>query len=89
MKRPHRPAVFAGALLALAVLLLAETVVVKVQTTSLRKEPKFYARRGRRPQGRGLPDEARPPRTAGSRSRPPRASSAGSIRAPSRRRSST
>ncbi len=43
MKRPHRPAVFAGALLVLAVLLLAETVVVKVQTTSLRKEPKFYA----------------------------------------------
>ncbi len=43
MKRVHRPAVFAGVLLALAVLLLAETVVVKVQTTSLRKEPKFYA----------------------------------------------
>lgn len=43
MKRTHRSAVFAGALLALAVLLIAETVVVKVQTTSLRKDPKFYA----------------------------------------------
>ncbi len=43
MKRAHRPAVFAGALLALVVLLLAETVVVKIQTTSLRKDPKFYA----------------------------------------------
>jgi SH3-like domain-containing protein len=43
MKRAHRSAVFAGALLALATLLLAETVVVKVQTTSLRKDPKFYA----------------------------------------------
>jgi hypothetical protein len=43
MKRRHWPAAFAGALLALAVLLLAETVVVKVQTTVLRKEPKFYA----------------------------------------------
>ncbi len=43
MKRAHRPAVFAGALLALAVLLLADTVVVKVQTTSLRKAPKFYS----------------------------------------------
>ncbi len=43
MKRSHRPALIAGALLAFAVLLLAETVVVKVQTTSLRKEPKFYS----------------------------------------------
>lgn len=43
MKRTHRSAAFAGALLALAVLLIAETVVVKVQTTSLRKDPKFYA----------------------------------------------
>lgn len=43
MKRAHRPAVIAGALLALAILLLADTVVVKVQTTSLRKAPKFYS----------------------------------------------
>lgn len=43
MKRSHRPVLYAGALLALAVLLVAETVVVKVQTTSLRKEPKFYS----------------------------------------------
>ena len=43
MKRSHRPVLCAGVLLALAVLLVAETVVVKVQTTSLRKEPKFYS----------------------------------------------
>lgn len=43
MKRSPRPVLYAGALLALAVLLVAETVVVKVQTTSLRKEPKFYS----------------------------------------------
>ena len=43
MKRPHRWSALAGALLALAVVLLAETVVVKIQSTSLRKEPKFFA----------------------------------------------
>lgn len=43
MKRPRRPAAIAGAVLALALALLAETLVVKVQTTSLRKEPKFYS----------------------------------------------
>lgn len=43
MKRSHRPALMAGVLLALAAWLIAETVVVKVQTTSLRKDPKFYA----------------------------------------------
>jgi hypothetical protein len=43
MKRPHRWSALAGALLALAVFLLAETVVVKIQSTSLRKEPKFFA----------------------------------------------
>lgn len=43
MKQVHRPAAFAGVLLVLAALLIAETVVVRVQTTSLRKDPKFYA----------------------------------------------
>jgi hypothetical protein len=43
MKRSHRWPVLAGALLVLAVFLLAETVVVKIQSTSLRKDPKFFA----------------------------------------------
>ena len=43
MKRPHRGPMLAGALLALAVCLLAETLVVKIQTTNLRKDPKFFA----------------------------------------------
>lgn len=43
MKQPLRPAARAVLLAACAVLLLAETVVVNVQTTALRKEPKFYA----------------------------------------------
>jgi SH3-like domain-containing protein len=43
MKQPLRPAARAVLCAACAVLLLAETVVVKVQTTVLRKEPKFYA----------------------------------------------
>jgi hypothetical protein len=43
MKRSHRWPVLAGALLVLAVFLLAETVVVKIQSASLRKDPKFFA----------------------------------------------
>jgi hypothetical protein len=43
MKRPFRGPALAGALAVLTVLLLAETVVVKIQTTNLRKEPKFYS----------------------------------------------
>jgi SH3-like domain-containing protein len=43
MKRPVRWSVLAGALVVLTVLLLAETVVVKIQSTNLRKEPKFYS----------------------------------------------
>jgi uncharacterized protein YgiM (DUF1202 family) len=44
MKPSHRPVVIAGAILAIVIILVAaETVVVKVQTTSLRKEPKFYS----------------------------------------------
>jgi hypothetical protein len=43
MKRPRRPVAIAGAIMALVLVLLAETLVVKVQTTSLRKEPKFYS----------------------------------------------
>jgi SH3-like domain-containing protein len=43
MKRPVRWSALAGALVILAVLLLAETVVVKIQTTNLRNEPKFYS----------------------------------------------
>lgn len=43
MKRPFRGPTLAGAVAVLTVLLLAETVVVKIQTTNLRKEPKFYS----------------------------------------------
>ena len=43
MKRPFRGPALAGALAVLTVLLLAETVVVKIQTTNMRKEPKFYS----------------------------------------------
>ena len=43
MKRPQRWSALAGALLVFAAYLLAETVVVKIQTTSLRKDPKFFA----------------------------------------------
>ncbi|MBN2206652.1 MAG: SH3 domain-containing protein [Candidatus Aminicenantes bacterium] len=43
MKQPLRPAARAALCAACVVLLLAETVVVNVQTTALRKEPKFYA----------------------------------------------
>ena len=43
MRKPIRPAAVAVFWAACAVLLLAETVVVKIQLTVLRKEPKFYA----------------------------------------------
>jgi SH3-like domain-containing protein len=43
MRKPIRPAALAVALAVCAILLLAETVVVKIQSTALRKEPKFYA----------------------------------------------
>jgi len=43
MKQQLRPAARIVLCAACAVLLLAETVVVKVQSTALRKEPKFYA----------------------------------------------
>jgi SH3-like domain-containing protein len=43
MKRPVRWSAVAGALVVLTVLLLAETVVVKIQSANLKKEPKFYS----------------------------------------------
>jgi hypothetical protein len=43
MRHPLRPAARAALCAACVLLLLAETVVVKVQTTALRKDPKFYA----------------------------------------------
>jgi SH3-like domain-containing protein len=43
MRKPLRPAAVAVICALCAVLLLAETVVVKIQSTVLRKEPKFYA----------------------------------------------
>lgn len=43
MKRTQRLPVWIGALVVLTAVLLAETVVVKIQTTGLKKEPKFYA----------------------------------------------
>lgn len=43
MKKPIRMTVCVAVLAAAAAVLLAETLVIKVQTTSLRREPKFYA----------------------------------------------
>jgi len=43
MKKSFKLAGVTAVLLAAAIFLLAETVVVKIQTTNLRKEPKFYA----------------------------------------------
>ena len=43
MRKLNRPAALIFVCAACAVLLLAETVVVKIQSTVLRKEPKFYA----------------------------------------------
>lgn len=44
MKKPKRPALIIGAVLVLFVaILIAETLIVKVRTTHLRKEPNFFA----------------------------------------------
>jgi len=43
MKRRVRLSALVGVLAIFTVLLLAETVVVKIQTTYLKKEPKFYS----------------------------------------------
>jgi uncharacterized protein YraI len=43
MKKPARMAIFVAAVLAVFVFLLAETVVVKVKTTAVRRDPKFTA----------------------------------------------
>ncbi len=43
MKRRFRYLFPIGAVLVVVVVLIAETLIVKVQSTSLRKEPKFYA----------------------------------------------
>jgi uncharacterized protein YgiM (DUF1202 family) len=42
MKRPFRAPILPALILIAFTLLLAETLVVKIQTTNLRKEPKFY-----------------------------------------------
>ncbi|MFC2169411.1 SH3 domain-containing protein [Acidobacteriota bacterium] len=43
MKRPFRFTFFMWACFAVTAIIVAETLLVKVQTTNLRKEPKFYA----------------------------------------------
>jgi uncharacterized protein YgiM (DUF1202 family) len=43
MKRPFYLTFLIGAVLILVLVLFAETVIVKIQSTNLRKEPKFYA----------------------------------------------
>jgi len=43
MKKPYRLGLFFGAVLAVFVYLLAETVLVKIKTADVRSEPKFYA----------------------------------------------
>lgn len=43
MKKRFRYVCLISAVLVIVVLLLAETLIVKVQSTALRKEPKFYA----------------------------------------------
>jgi len=43
MKKRFRYSFLIGAVLIIVVLLIAETLIVKVQSTYLRKEPKFYA----------------------------------------------
>ncbi len=42
MRKPFRAPFLLAAILVVFTLLLAETLVVKIQTTNLRKEPKFY-----------------------------------------------
>lgn len=43
MKKPFRLAFLISAFFILVAVLIAETLIVKVQSTNLRKEPKFYA----------------------------------------------
>jgi len=43
MKKPYRYAFLISAVSVVALLLLADTLIVKVKSTYLRKEPKFYA----------------------------------------------
>lgn len=43
MKKPFYLTFLIGAVLILALALFAETVIVKIQSTNLRKEPKFYS----------------------------------------------
>jgi uncharacterized protein YgiM (DUF1202 family) len=43
MKKPFRLSFLICAILILFVAMLAETVIVKIQSTNLRKEPKFYS----------------------------------------------
>ena len=43
MRKSQRLGLFFGAVLAVFVYLLAETVMVKIKTTDVRSEPKFYA----------------------------------------------
>ena len=43
MKKPFRHALFIGLVFLIVAALIAETLIVKVKSTNLRKEPKFYA----------------------------------------------
>ena len=43
MKKRFRYSILIGAVLVIVAFLIADTLIVKVQSTSLRKEPKFYA----------------------------------------------
>lgn len=43
MKKPYRYSFLMSAVLVIALALLGETLIVKVRSTYLRKEPKFYA----------------------------------------------
>lgn len=43
MKKPFRHALFIGLVLLIAAALIAETLIVKVRSTNLRKEPMFFA----------------------------------------------
>lgn len=43
MEKPYRYSVLISAVLVIAVALLADTLIVKVKSTYLRKEPKFFA----------------------------------------------
>jgi uncharacterized protein YgiM (DUF1202 family) len=43
MRKPSRTVLVSAGIFLLATLLIAETLVVKIRTTNLRKQPKFYA----------------------------------------------